>query len=145
VVDATGLVSRVLFDAVIYLGTLVSERPGHLVTWWLLSPRASASDLQAARSEIAAGRIALFTPAPIDRPEPAMVSVALTPAGNPASAPIWTVSVHRTTLPRVSPGTLALRSSDFPLARRASDRSVPFHPTRTGKSQPLSGGAEGEI
>src|SRR5687767_13279664 len=73
-------------------------------------PRASASDLLAARSEIAAGRIALFSqPNPLGRLEWFLLL-------SWHATPIWTVNAHRLALPRLSPGTLALCSSDFPLA-----------------------------
>lgn len=50
----------------------------------------------------------------------AIVSVALTAGMSPA-APVRTVNTHRHAFPWLSPGTLALCSSDFPLAE-ASDR-----------------------
>lgn len=79
-------------------------------------PPALASNLLTADSEIAAGRIALFTPASMCWP--AMVTVALALAR--ASADCQRGSAA---LPRLSPGTLALCSSDFPLtgARPGSD------------------------
>src|SRR5689334_11038862 len=71
---------------------------------------ASASHLQTAESEIAAGRIALFTP---DGRPPGLVSVALAPSPARQSG----LSTSKRTPPRLSPGALALCSSDFPLAR----------------------------
>ena len=88
---------------------------------------ASASNLLAAESEIAAGRIALFTPC---GEPPALVSVALAPPGEPDHAPIWTVDATPmgAAPPRLSPGTLALRSSDFPLAPKGQRPSSLPHP-----------------
>ena len=66
-----------------------------------------ASSLVAAESEIAAGRIALFTPwFPT-----ALVSVALTQLLVRQSG----LSIRRSESPWLSPGTLALCSPDFPL------------------------------
>lgn len=78
---------------------------------------ALASSLIAAESEIAAGRIALFTP----RLPAAVVSVAL------ARLPVRRcgLSIRRGGPPWFSPGTLALRSPDFPLVAGAtSDHSL---------------------
>lgn len=52
------------------------------------------------------------------RCRPAMVSVALMGREDLAAMPIWTVDAHRRAPPRLSPGTLTLCSSDFPLASR---------------------------
>jgi hypothetical protein len=79
---------------------------------------ASASNLLAAESEIAAGRIALFT---------LLRQVWSLLLSRARRVPIWTVSGRCRPLPRLSPGTLALCSPDFPLTRmRASDHAPNF-------------------
>lgn len=78
---------------------------------------ALASNLLAAESEIAAGRIALFTP----RLLAAIVSVALTRQAMCLSG----LSNRRSDPPWLSPGTLTLCSPDFPLmALTTSDHSL---------------------
>lgn len=78
---------------------------------------ALASNLLAAESEIAAGRIALFTP----RLCAAFVSVALTRQTVCQSG----LSNRRSDPPWLSPGTLTLCSPDFPLMAKAiSDHSL---------------------
>lgn len=77
-----------------------------------------ASNLQAVESEIAAGRIALFSP---NRIEPAWEWFLLL---SRRSVPIWTVNADESTLPWLSPGTLALCSSDFPLAPRKAPATI---------------------
>ncbi len=71
---------------------------------------ASASNLMAAESEIAAGRIALFT-----LPKQAW---SLLLSRSRRTVPIWTVDRSGDPPPWLSPGTLALCSPDFPLAHR---------------------------
>ena len=78
---------------------------------------ASASNLVAADSEIAAGRIALFSRASDRGPSPEW-SLLL----SRRSVPIWTVDAEAP--PRLSPGTLALCSSDFPLAKASDHPSL---------------------
>lgn len=99
---------------VISLG-LVPDRPPRRLGDGSRLP-ALASNLLTADSEIAAGRIALFTPAGTCRP--ALVTVALALARACADCQRGSAA-----LPRLSPGTLALCSSDFPLtgARPGSD------------------------
>lgn len=80
-----GRVSRVLFLMVISLGPS-RDRPRRRLRDGSRLP-ASASNLQAADSEIAAGRIALFTPAVAHRP-----GLCCSHAAN--RAPIWTVDVR---------------------------------------------------
>ena len=87
-----GRVSRVLFLMVISLGPF-RDRPRRRLRDGSRLP-ASASNLQAADSEIAAGRIALFTPAVAHRP-----GLCCSHAAN--RAPIWTVD---TRLPGYLPG-----------------------------------------
>ena len=105
-VEEGGRVSRVLFLMVISLGPF-RDRPRRRLRDGSRLP-ASASNLQAADSEIAAGRIALFT----------LIAQAWSLLLSRARrVPIWTVNGRFRPLPRLSPGTLALCSPDFPLAR----------------------------
>lgn len=86
-VEEGGRVSRVLFLMVISLGPF-RDRPRRRLRDGSRLP-ASASNLQAADSEIAAGRIALFSPS---HPKvQGMVSVALTRE----RVPVWTVDALR--------------------------------------------------
>ena len=78
---------------------------------------ASASNLLAADSEIAAGRIALFTP--VNRYWSLLLS-----RGRPRANLDCRRAVSRAP-PRLSPGTLALCSSDFPLAPKRQRPSLP--------------------
>ena len=78
---------------------------------------ASASNLLAADSEIAAGRIALFTP--VNRYWSLLLS-----RGGPRADVDCRRPVAQTP-PRLSPGTLALCSSDFPLAPKRQRPSLP--------------------
>ncbi len=84
-VEEGGRVSRVLFLMVISLGPF-RDRPRRRLRDGSRLP-ASASNLQAADSEIAAGRIALFTPVVTHRP-----GLCCSHAAN--RAPIWTVDVR---------------------------------------------------
>lgn len=79
---------------------------------------ALASNLVAAESEIAAGRIALFT-----LPKQ-FWSLLLSRVFRPV--PIWTVDGSGDPPPWLSPGTLALCSPDFPLAHRQRPSPRPF-------------------
>ena len=112
-----GRVSRVLFPMVISLGP-ARDRPRRRLRDGSRLP-ASASNLQAADSEIAAGRIALFTPAVAHRP-----GLCCSHAAN--RAPIWTVD---TRLPGYLPGfhrapTLCAART-FLWRRDASDHPCP--------------------
>ena len=78
---------------------------------------ASASNLLAADSEIAAGRIALFTP--VNRYWSLLLS-----RGTPRANLDCRRAVSRAP-PRLSPGTRALCSSDFPLAPKRQRPSLP--------------------
>jgi hypothetical protein len=78
---------------------------------------ASASNLLAADSEIAAGRIALFTP--VNRYWSLLLSRGLPRANLDCRR-----AVSRAP-PRLSPGTRALCSSDFPLAPKRQRPSLP--------------------
>ncbi len=78
---------------------------------------ASASNLLAADSEIAAGRIALFTP--VNRYWSLLLSRGLPRANLDCRR-----AVPRAP-PRLSPGTRALCSSDFPLAPKRQRPSLP--------------------
>ena len=78
---------------------------------------ASASNLLAADSEIAAGRIALFTP--VNRYWSLLLSRGLPHANLDCRR-----AVSRAP-PRLSPGTRALCSSDFPLAPKRQRPSLP--------------------
>ena len=116
-VEEGGRVSRVLFLMVISLGPF-RDRPRRRLRDGSRLP-ASASNLQAADSEIAAGRIALFTPAVAHRP-----GLCCSHAAN--RAPIWTVD---TRLPGYLPGfhrapTLCAART-FLWRRDASDHPCP--------------------
>jgi hypothetical protein len=76
---------------------------------------ALASHLQAAGSEIAAGRIALFTRIGFERCGLVSVALALQERANLDCQ-------RQSTLPRFSPGTVTLCSSDFPLERDSLQR-----------------------
>jgi hypothetical protein len=78
---------------------------------------ASASNLLAADSEIAAGRIALFTP--VNRYWSLLLSRGLPRANLDCRRPVSRAP------PRLSPGTRALCSSDFPLAPKRQRPSLP--------------------
>ena len=112
-----GRVSRVLFPMVISLGPN-RDRPRRHLRGGSRLP-ASASNLLAADSEIAAGRIALFTPA-VTRRFGLCCSRAVTPRANLDCRR----AVSRAP-PRLSPGTRALCSSDFPLAPKRQRPSLP--------------------
>ncbi len=75
----------------------------------------SASHLQTVESEIAAGRIALFSPADRNRREWFLL---LSHPCECADMDCQCVAAF----PRLSPGTLALCSSDFPLTRKPGQR-----------------------
>jgi hypothetical protein len=119
-VEEGGRVSRVLFLMVISLGPF-QDRPRRRLRDGSRLP-ASASNLLAADSEIAAGRIALFTPAVPHRHWSLLLS-----RGKPRANLDCRRTVTRTP-PRLSPGTHALCSSDFPLAPRRQRPSLPTHP-----------------
>ncbi len=79
-------------------------------------PLTSASNLMAVMSEIAAGRIALFS-----RPRTAgLVSVALATVARGANVDCRRVAASL----RLSPDTLALCSSDFPLPSRTTTATI---------------------
>ena len=113
-----GRVSRVLFPMVISLGPK-RDRPRRRLRGGSRLP-ASASNLLAADSEIAAGRIALFTP--VNRYWSLLLSRGLPRANLDCRR-----AVPRAP-PRLSPGTRALCSSDFPLAPKRQRPSLPTHP-----------------
>ena len=79
---------------------------------------ALASSLVTAESEIAAGRIALFTP----RRTTALVTVALTRL----PVRLFGLSIRRSEPPRLSSGTLALCSPDFPLTDLYPPATIPL-------------------
>ena len=110
-----GRVSRVLFPMVISLGPN-RDRPRRHLRGGSRLP-ASASNLLAADSEIAAGRIALFTP--VNRYWSLLLSRGLPRANLDCRR-----AVSRAP-PRLSPGTRALCSSDFPLAPKRQRPSLP--------------------
>src|SRR5215212_4655931 len=110
-----GRVSRVLFSMVISLGPR-RDRPRRRLRGGSRLP-ASASNLLAADSEIAAGRIALFTP--VNRYWSLLLS-----RGLPRASLDCRRAVSRAP-PRLSPGTRALCSSDFPLAPKRQRPSLP--------------------
>src|SRR5687767_6826854 len=110
-----GRVSRVLFPMVISLGPK-RDRPRRRLRGGSRLP-ASASNLLAADSEIAAGRIALFTP--VNRYWSLLLSRGLPRANLDCRR-----AVSRAP-PRLSPGTRALCSSDFPLAPKRQRPSLP--------------------
>ena len=110
-----GRVSRVLFSMVISLGPR-RDRPRRRLRGGSRLP-ASASNLLAADSEIAAGRIALFTP--VNRYWSLLLS-----RGMPRANLDCRRAVPRAP-PRLSPGTRALCSSDFPLAPKRQRPSLP--------------------
>src|SRR5215218_9912936 len=110
-----GRVSRVLFPMVISLGPN-RGRPRRRLRGGSRLP-ASASNLLAADSEIAAGRIALFTP--VNRYWSLLLS-----RGMPRANLDCRRAVSRAP-PRLSPGTRALCSSDFPLAPKRQRPSLP--------------------
>src|SRR6478752_7177533 len=102
---------------------------------------ASASNLITAGSEIAAGRIALFTPARVATGGHLSLLLSLTETVN-ANLDCQRVS----TFPRLSPGTRALRSSDFPLAQRRATILSHSKARQLSKCKPamLAGGTEVE-
>ena len=110
-----GRVSRVLFPMVISLGPK-RDRPRRRLRGGSRLP-ASASNLLAADSEIAAGRIALFTP--VNRYWSLLLSRGLPRANLDCRRPVSRAP------PRLSPGTRALCSSDFPLAPKRQRPSLP--------------------
>src|ERR687894_984095 len=110
-----GRVSRVLFLMVISLSPN-RDRPRRRLRGGSRLP-ASASNLLAADSEIAAGRIALFTP--VNRYWSLLLSRGL-PRAN-----LDCRRAGSRAPPRLSPGTRALCSSDFPLAPKRQRPSLP--------------------
>ena len=110
-----GRVSRVLFPMVISLGPH-RDRPRRRLRGGSRLP-ASASNLLAADSEIAAGRIALFTP--VNRYWSLLLS-----RGTPRANLDCRRAGNRAP-PRLSPGTHALCTSDFPLAPKRQRPSLP--------------------
>jgi hypothetical protein len=126
-----GRVSRVLFYAAIYLGTTTrvgSRPPRHLSGCSYLGPwRATCKrpDRRLLRGGLP------FSPR-CWRCHQIGTGLCCSHASeiNLASVPIWTVSAHRSALPRVSPGTLALCSSDFPLTRTGQRPRCPSSPNR---------------
>jgi hypothetical protein len=127
----SGRVSRVLFDAVIYLEADISaSAPVASSPWRLLLPRTSASSLLAVRSQIAAGEDCPFhSGSALKRIR--HWSLLLSHQGPEAlmcQSGLSTSADRR--CPGISPGTPALRSSDFPLAILASDRTARNHSNR---------------
>ena len=100
---------------------------------------ASASNLITAGSEIAAGRIALFTPAGVATGRHLSLLLSFTETVN-ANLDCQRVA----TFPRLSPGTLALCSSDFPLARRRATILSRSKARQLSKCKPamMAGGPE---
>ncbi len=143
-IERIGRVSRVLFLTAIYLAC--EPRTAHARPRRRLRDcsrlRASASNLITARPEIAAGRIALFTP------EPVSSGIGLCCSHGGFRRANMDCQRHRPAFPRLSPGTLALCSSDFPLAPWPA--TILSDITRSVKAKACNnrlqvGGAEGEI
>src|SRR5215208_786044 len=114
-----GRVSRVLFPMVISLGPK-RDRPRRHLRGGSRLP-ASASNLLAADSEIAAGRIALFTPAVARRSGLCCSRAA-------RRAPIWTVDARATArLPGFHRAPVLCAARTFLWRRNASDHPCPPH------------------
>ena len=114
-----GRVSRVLFPMVISLGPK-RDRPRRRLRGGSRLP-ASASNLLAADSEIAAGRIALFTPAVARR-----FSLCCSRAAS--RAPIWTVDARSPArLPGFHRAPVLCAARTFLWRRNASDHPCPPH------------------
>jgi hypothetical protein len=114
-----GRVSRVLFPMVISLGPK-RDRPRRRLRGGSRLP-ASASNLLAADSEIAAGRIALFTPAVARR-------FGLCCSRAARRAPIWTVDARETArLPGFHRAPMLCAARTFLWRRNASDHPCPPH------------------
>src|SRR5215207_2564075 len=114
-----GRVSRVLFPMVISLGPK-RDRPRRHLRGGSRLP-ASASNLLAADSEIAAGRIALFTPAVARRSGLCCSRAA-------CRAPIWTVDARSPArLPGFHRAPTLCAARTFLWRRNASDHPCPPH------------------
>src|SRR5215217_3498371 len=114
-----GRVSRVLFPMVISLGPN-RDRPRRHLRGGSRLP-ASASNLLAADSEIAAGRIALFTPAVARRSGLCCSRAA-------RRAPIWTVDARSPArLPGFHRAPVLCAARTFLWRRNASDHPCPPH------------------
>src|SRR5215204_1001969 len=114
-----GRVSRVLFPMVISLGPN-RDRPRRHLRGGSRLP-ASASNLLAADSEIAAGRIALFTPA-----VPRRFGLCCSRAA--CRAPIWTVDARSPVrLPGFHRAPVLYAARTFLWRRNASDHPCPPH------------------
>ena len=114
-----GRVSRVLFSMVISLGPR-RDRPRRRLRGGSRLP-ASASNLLAADSEIAAGRIALFTPAVARR-------FGLCCSRAARRAPIWTVDARSPArLPGFHRAPVLCAARTFLWRRNASDHPCPPH------------------
>ena len=114
-----GRVSRVLFPMVISLGPK-RDRPRRRLRGGSRLP-ASASNLLAADSEIAAGRIALFTPAVARR-------FGLCCSRAACRAPIWTVDARSPArLPGFHRAPVLCAARTFLWRRNASDHPCPPH------------------
>ena len=114
-----GRVSRVLFPMVISLGPK-RDRPRRRLRGGSRLP-ASASNLLAADSEIAAGRITLFTPTPWRR-----FGLCCSHAAN--RVPIWTVDARETArLPGFHRAPMLCAARTFLWRRNASDHPCPPH------------------
>ena len=114
-----GRVSRVLFPMVISLGPK-RDRPRRRLRGGSRLP-ASASNLLAADSEIAAGRIALFTPAVTRR-------FGLCCSRAARRAPIWTVDARSPArLPGFHRAPVLCAARTFLWRRNASDHPCPPH------------------
>jgi hypothetical protein len=117
--DWGGRVSRVLFPMVISLGPK-RDRPRRRLRGGSRLP-ASASNLLAADSEIAAGRIALFTPAVTRR-------FGLCCSRAVSHAPIWTVDARSPArLPGFHRAPVLCAARTFLWRRNASDHPCPPH------------------
>ena len=128
-----GRVSRVLFPMVISLGPK-RDRPRRRLRGGSRLP-ASASNLLAADSEIAAGRIALFTP--VNR-----FSLCCSRAAY--RAPIWTVDARSPArLPGFHRAPVLCAARTFLWRRNASDHPCPPHASVVNVRDVSGGGVEG--
>ena len=130
-----GRVSRVLFPMVISLGPQ-RDRPRRHLRGGSRLP-ASASNLLAADSEIAAGRIALFTPAVTRR-------FGLCCSRAAGRAPIWTVDARSPArLPGFHRAPVLCAARTFLWRRNASDHPCPPHASVVNVRDAWGGGVAG--
>ncbi len=130
-----GRVSRVLFSMVISLGPK-RDRPRRRLRGGSRLP-ASASNLLAADSEIAAGRIALFTPAVARRSGLCCSRAA-------RRAPIWTVDARSPArLPGFHRAPTLCAARTFLWRRNASDHPCPPHTSVVNVPNALGGRVAG--